>query len=317
MSLAQVGGISTPSTTTGQFAYNPQVVGSLSLTPADVAGIVLHAQPTAAPDWQSGDLSGYNPLGRAIASRPGNAAQLGGFDASNYGLPFVIAPTPVYGVGTSSLATALSDYVGTSAKDAWVFPTNAINTALGRAGKPVGAITSFDPLVDHGADGTFLTYELSSINGIYSVLLSKDNPSYRVPEGQLTVCPPTIAGTTPEIKALQKGCQRFAVLDTASTVAQKLTSASLGTGTAASDYVAPTTATLQKAAAGALNGRGYFPGGPGAYPLTYVEYAVVPTAPLLDDACRPRTAQQEMLKRFLAWATSAAGQGALPRGSAR
>lgn len=315
VSVAQVGGISTPSTTPGKFAYNPQVVGSLALTPADVAGIVLHAQPTSAPDWQSGDLSGYNPLGRAIASRPGNAAQLGEFDASFYGLPFVIAPTPVYGVGTSSLATALSDYVGGAAKDAWVYPTNAINTALGRSGKPVGPLTSFDPLVDHGADGTFLTYELSSINGIFSVLLSKDNPSYRVPDGQLTVCPPTSVDVTPEIRALTKGCQRFAVLDTASTVAQKLTSASLGSGSSAADYVAPSTVTLQKAAAGVLNAKGYFPAAAGAYPLTYVEYAVVPTAPLLDDACHPRTAQQAMLKDFLTWATGE-GQTSLPAGLA-
>ena len=37
----------------------------------------------------------------------------------------------------------------------------------------------------------------------------------------------------------------------------------------------------------------------GAYPLTFVEHAVAPTEPLLDTACEPRAASQELLDDWL------------------
>jgi len=70
---------------------------------------------------------------------------------------------------------------------------------------------------------------------------------------------------------------------------------------------------MQAAAQDELNADGYFPAtGAGAYPLTFVEYAVVPKAPLLDDSCRTR-AQQSMLTAFLTYVTGP-GQATLAPG---
>jgi len=52
---------------------------------------------------------------------------------------------------------------------------------------------------------------------------------------------------------------------------------------------------------------------PSAYPLTFVEHAVVPTEPLLDTACVARTATQQILAGWLAYVTGA-GQAELPDG---
>lgn len=52
---------------------------------------------------------------------------------------------------------------------------------------------------------------------------------------------------------------------------------------------------------------------PGAYPLTFVEHAVVPAEPLLDADCEPRTDAQELLADWLTYITGP-GQAVLPAG---
>jgi hypothetical protein len=57
------------------------------------------------------------------------------------------------------------------------------------------------------------------------------------------------------------------------------------------------------------------PTDPNAYPLTYVEYALVPAQPLVDATCAPRTASQAELTTWLHYLTGA-GQKVLPDGLA-
>ena len=52
----------------------------------------------------------------------------------------------------------------------------------------------------------------------------------------------------------------------------------------------------------------------GAYPLTFVEYAIVPAAPLVTDDCKPRTESQAVMKSWLTYVTTA-GQAQLPPGT--
>ncbi len=49
------------------------------------------------------------------------------------------------------------------------------------------------------------------------------------------------------------------------------------------------------------------------YPLTFVEYAVAPLKPLVDDKCVPRTSSQQLLKNWLTYVTHT-GQQELPDG---
>jgi hypothetical protein len=49
------------------------------------------------------------------------------------------------------------------------------------------------------------------------------------------------------------------------------------------------------------------------YPLTFVEYAVAPLKPLVDDKCVPRTTSQQLLKNWLTYVTQT-GQQNLPDG---
>ncbi len=55
------------------------------------------------------------------------------------------------------------------------------------------------------------------------------------------------------------------------------------------------------------------PADPNAYPLTYVEYALVPAQPLVDATCAPRTASQAQLVTWLKYVTGD-GQKVLPDG---
>ncbi len=313
--LAQSGGTSSPSLAAGQFAYNPAPLPTIRLAPSDVAGIVLHDYPTTPYDSRVPQTD-FNPLGDRIAK--GNPG-LDGFDPSHAGLPFTPVPTPTYGVGQNSVAVSLSDYLSTKAATAWVYPDNSFNQALKRVGKAVGALTSFDPLVDLPAGETapHLTSQMSSINSIFSVMALKDSPHFS--PGDVTCplsLPPAAAAGN---RWMQDGCVRFVVLDAASAVSVGLTSVALPSGPSAADYSAPTVDALTSAAtsaAGKVGDKGYFQTTTsGAYPLTFVEYAVVSTNALVDDGCAPRTAQQQMLKDFLGYATTT-GQAALPAGLA-
>ena len=53
----------------------------------------------------------------------------------------------------------------------------------------------------------------------------------------------------------------------------------------------------------------------GAYPLSFVEYAIVPAAPLVTDDCKPRTETQAVMTSWLTYVTTA-GQAELPSGMA-
>jgi hypothetical protein len=50
-----------------------------------------------------------------------------------------------------------------------------------------------------------------------------------------------------------------------------------------------------------------------AYPMTYVEYAIVPKAPLVDDTCTPRSGSQDLMNKWLNYVVSK-GQSNLPSG---
>ena len=314
VSVAQLGGLTSPSFTPGQLASTVTDPGSIALSTSDVARIVLHDFPTSIPDTlatTAADGAKYNPLGAAILTRSTNAKKLPTLDPSLIGFPFVMAPTTTYSVGEDSTAIALSSLLAAGAPSAWTFPDNAVNRSLGRATKAVGPVSDFGSLVDHSTvvTGTVLTSQTSSVGGLYSAKISKD-----ITSGNYANMCPFIASSDlpPYQKALTKGCLRFAVMDTATAATISVTSARISAGT---DYAAPTTGTMQKAAAGALGTAGYYAStDASAYPLTFVEYAVVPTAPLLDDSCKPRT-QQTTLKAYLSYAVGA-GQGNLSAGLA-
>lgn len=313
VAVAQFGGLTAPSITPLKLAYTTTNPGSIALSASDVARIVLHDFPTAIP----GELAvtpaagaAYNPLAAAILTRPGNAAALKGLDPSLIGFPFVMAPTTTYSVGEDSTAIALSSLLSAAAPSAWTFPDNAVNHTLGRATQAVGPISDFGALVDRTAAGTVLTSQTSSVGGLYSAKISKDITS----GNYANMCPFVVSPTSLPAyqKALTTGCFRFAVMDTATAAGISATSAQIASGTG---YAAPTVPTMQTAAAGALTPAGYYSTADAtAYPLTFVEYAVVPTAPLLDDSCKPRT-QEATLKAFLSYAVGD-GQSQLSSGLA-
>jgi hypothetical protein len=87
-------------------------------------------------------------------------------------------------------------------------------------------------------------------------------------------------------------------------------------------YVAPTQASMDAAttemipqADGTLlpNSDGTPINGVEPYPLTFVEYAIAPSQPLLEPTCAPRTSSQQDLKQWLDYVTGA-GQSELPAG---
>ncbi len=311
--LAQWGGESQRSVDSSQLAYNDNPIDGLALDPADVARIVLHDYPQDYPADLPTTLAGGekdNPLAATLLSRKGNKALLAGMDPSLVGLPMLNAPTVTYALGEDSGAIALSSYLAGKSPAAWTFPKNDENDAAKRSGKAVGAIEEWDSIVDHGQNGSSLTSETSSTSGLYNAKYSKDITGGGT---DTWACPSFSLSGSALTLALTKACVRFGVMDAGTAAALDFT----GTRLAAGDsYVAPGAASLQAAAAGTLNADGYFDtSSSSAYPLTYVEYAVVPTAPLLTSSCKPRTGQQDMLKNFLTYAVGD-GQARLPAGLA-
>jgi hypothetical protein len=99
---------------------------------------------------------------------------------------------------------------------------------------------------------------------------------------------------------------------------------SLSAAPANATYVAPTTASMQAAAAnmkaqpdGTLlpDPQGGQANGVEPYPLTYVEYAFAPAQPLLNSDCTANTAAQKALNEWLSFLVGA-GQNHLPAGMA-
>ncbi len=100
------------------------------------------------------------------------------------------------------------------------------------------------------------------------------------------------------------------------------TADSVGSSTPA--YVAPTKAAMDAAAADMIaepdgtlipNPQAAPVNGQEPYPLTYVEYAIVPTQPLMTSTCTPRTQSQQNLMDWLNYITGP-GQTLLPSGMA-
>lgn len=299
VTLSQFGGKPAASNTEGKVAATPDPIPALALQPADAAAIILHRFVSdALPTEDVSQAAALNPLAAALRSRPENAKALSTFDPSFFGLPLNAAPTVTYGVGPDSTAIALSAYLAAKAPEAWAFPKNAVNDSLQRSEKPVGKVTSFDGIKDGGLgeSGPLLTSQVSSVGGLYTALFHKD-----VFSEIAKVCPDRGFADGGALQApLAGGCLRYAVMDAATAGALKLTSSKLSTGTS---YVEPTLDGLATAAAtGTLNADGYFESSdPGAYPLSFIEYAIVPKAPLVDDSCKPRTAAQDQLKKFLTY----------------
>ncbi len=312
--LAEVGGPARAgSLVPGQTAYSGAPFPALALTASDAARVLLHDYPA---DKSVVELApGDNSLAPALTARPGNAAALSGFDPTGYGLPLNNAPTVAYPTGQSSSAATVSSFLSGAAPDSWRYPDLAPNVTAKRAGSRVGVHSSFDALVDPGLPNhtkglPALTSVASTVGYLYSVIFNKD---LETP----VACPDAATASDPVGKALAKGCLRFVVGDSATLASLRLPSAQIQN--ASKNYVAPSAPGLQAAAAGAVptaSGALLLPAtGAGAYPMTYVEYAVVPAAPLLTDACLPRTAQQDRLRAFLTYATGA-GQASLPAGMA-
>lgn len=299
VSVAQIGGLRSPSLTPGHFSYTVQNP-ALALTPSDIARIVLHDFPLGG--WASplpttlAAGQSYNPLGGALLTRPGNADALAGIDVSLIGLPFTAAPTVTFGLGLSSTAVALSSYLSTESATAWSYPANPVNAGLHRVGTKVAKVTDFADIV--GPNVSPYTSQTSTIGGLYSAKYSKD-----ITTGSWGGKCPAATTQPPDYEiALTKGCLRFGVMDTATAATVSLTSARLQAG---STFLAPTPPALTAAAGGQLNDDGYFTAtGNDAYPLTFVEYAVVPTTAFAADQC----AQQATVKDFLGYAVGAGQQ---------
>ncbi len=310
VSLAQFGGTLALSNTPGQFAATPDSIPALALNPADVADITLHRfgrdrneiPPTPA------EAAEINPLAASLVQKPENSDALAGFDAGHFGLPLNRAPVVAYSVGPDSTAVALSSYLTDKATSNWIFPKLPSNIAANRADRAVGRIASFDEIKDAGVgdSGPLLTSQVSSTGGLFSAIFNKDLDG-------IVTCPVRFRPAGDIDLVLAKGCLRFVIVDQATSSTLSLTPARLAT---TSGYVAPTADSLTAAAGGTLNADGYFASDSAdAYPLTFVEYAIVPKAPLVDDKCKPRAAQQAELLNFLKVATQAAPED-LPAGFA-
>ncbi len=299
----------------GQKVYG-QPLPPLSLRAADAARVVVHDFPSK--NGLDGQPVGENTLGQDLMRLPGNDV-LKGFDPSLFGLPLNAAPTVTYPTGPDSAPAALSSFLAAAAPAEWRYPASDPNRVLKRVGEQIGVTSSFDPLVDTGnkSNNTALpqlTSAASTVNSLYSAILAKDIP------GQLPgalACPFRSVPDNEDKRRLAAGCVRFLVGDASTMADLRLPAAKVAN--ASGNYVAPTPAALQAASAGAVpDDKGVLalkaPTG-GAYPMTFVEYAVVPAAPLLTEDCLPRTAQQDRLRSFLTYATGP-GQSALPPGMA-
>ncbi len=309
VALGQFGGKLAPSNTPEQFSVTPTPISSLAVDPEDLAGIVLHnygSGSNSIPPTEAAAPS-VNPIAGQLKSRPGNAQALAGFDPSLFGLPLNRGPAVTYSLGPDSTAIALSRYLNDRAKSQWVFPKQLANDQLDRSGKPVGLVDSFDQIKDSGVEqsGPQLTSQVSSVGGLFSAIFSKDLDG-------IIKCPVVNRPTTEIERILAQGCLRFAVLDSATAAGLSLTTSKLQQG---DDYIPLSTESLQSAASGDLDSAGFFPEKAGAYPLSFVEYAVVPASALVDDKCVPRAAQQKELVDFLRFITGP-GQKSLPAGFA-
>jgi hypothetical protein len=191
--------------------------------------------------------------------------------------PFFFAPSTDLQVGVPSTASSstwyLSDYLTKTAPDAWKVPP--IGAAGPDVNKPRGIFDDFGTTLP---DFTLLT-TYTGRPALDKVLFGIVNNS-----------------------SLLGGV--FVVSDLTTSLAESLAPAAIQTNPSL-PFVAPTEASMDAAVADmTTDDQGMLQPSPqstdpAAYPLTYVQYALVPAQPLTDATCAPRTASQAQLMAWL------------------
>ena len=207
--------------------------------------------------------------------------------------PFFYAPSSDMQSGVPSGVTAsswyLSKYFTTVAPNSWRVPQ--VGAAGSDAGHPRGVFNDFGTVQP---DFTLLT--------TYSGRPALDTVLFRIVQNTFL-----LGGV-------------FVVSDMTTAKAESLAPVAIQS-TPSGPFVAPTDASMDAAVAdmtpasdGMLQPNPQ-PSDPNAYPLTYVEYALVPAQPLVDATCTPRTASQAQLTTWLNYLIGD-GQAVLPDGLA-
>jgi hypothetical protein len=205
--------------------------------------------------------------------------------------PFFFAQTPTMQVGvpsgTSSSTWFISRYLGTVAPGGWKVPP--VGAAGSDAGKPRGIFNDFGTVQP---DFTLLT-TYTGRPALRQALFSIDTNNF------------LLGGV-------------YVVSDLTTSIAESLVPMAIQTS-AGGPFVSPNAASMDAAVADMKPGTDGLlqpaaaPSDPSAYPLTYVEYALVPAQPLVDFTCTPRTSSQAMLTSWLDYLTGP-GQKALASG---
>ncbi len=206
--------------------------------------------------------------------------------------PFFFAPSTDMQSGVPSGVSAsswyLSKYFTTVAPDGWKVPD--IGAAGSDAGHPRGVFNDFGTAQP---DFTLLT--------TYSGRPALDTVLFRIVQNTF------LDGAV------------FVVSDLTTAKAESLAPVAIQSGAATAPFVAPTQASMDAAVADMTpDAQGLLqpnpqPTDPSAYPLTYVEYALVPAQPLVDATCTPRAATQAQLTTWLNYVIGD-GQAVLPDG---
>jgi hypothetical protein len=189
--------------------------------------------------------------------------------------------------GISSSTYDLSKYLSTVARDTWKVPP--VGAAGSAAGQDRGVFNDF---ATSSPDFSLLT-TYSGRPALQRALLG-------------------IVGNTFLLGGV------YVVSDLTTATAESLTPVAIQT-TPSGPFVSPTAASMDAAVAEMTADAGGMlqpdpaPSDPNAYPMTYVVYALVPSQPLVDANCNPRTASQTQLTTWLNYLTGP-GQQALPPG---
>jgi hypothetical protein len=276
--------------------HRPSVSVPVALNAAVVA--LLGGYSTDAPDWPSGVAHPYSTLrmtieematlfgqglssfGRFLGPAQGRNAELVN-GLSNSARPYPLAPAGSEGV--SWLASRAFDEL---AGGAWQTAPFDID------GNPPG--------VPRGVDDAFALADPPFAVALFE-LYSAQTQLRRV------------------AASLQPGTYGPIWILTDLATATELGLPTVSLQNASGQFVAPTQASLTAAASDLTRQAdgtwlpSIEPDAPGAYPLTFVEHAVAPAAPLLDETCAARPGAQAVLAEWLEYLTGP-GQGDLPPG---
>lgn len=251
-------------------------ITSLQLTAADIAAILNSQSGESAVD---GEIIKRNPqLGAVFGPRYQQLAD-----------PAAVA----YPVADSN-SWYMTRMVTELAPSAWVVPAAPLAFFGQDAGKQRGVVAALG---------------LASPSFIHAINLVNGRPPIQK----------IIVGADP---TQQGGLWLLTDMETASKFG--MTPAQVETAPGSKVFVGPTAATMMAALPTmAADSNGVLIGAdpkalaakadPAVYPMTYVEYALVPTQPLLNDDCTTRDASQALLKGWLKYLTGA-GQSQLPAG---